>query len=346
MSELPNGSAVNGSNVVPAGPRVEKGEGRPALPALGSVLVCALGGYVATTSLAFVAPAIVAYGLVSCARGRLVREMLPGLAAALAVCTALGVPSGAVVLADCAIACLAALVVAAAMVTGRLTPGASCIVMAAITACHLGVDAAAASAGGTTLADTVRELLAYARQQLAEASPTAAAQVDSTIAALEVMWPTGYVMAALAEGLMAHLGAWLAAAGIPEVSRPRLADFDLPLWIVAALVASVAGLAAALTVPAAPDAVLLVSANLVMALRFAFLAQGIGVLSHLLGERGVGALGRSLAAVAGLYLEAQFIVVSIVGLVDVWANFRHLARGGQPGPTGNAEQDKEPANAG
>ena len=97
---------------------------------------------------------------------------------------------------------------------------------------------------------------------------------------------------------------------------------------------------------AAPDAVLMVSANLVMALRFALLAQGMGVLSWFLEEKNVGALGRTLAAVAGLYLEAQFIVVSIVGLVDVWANFRHLVRGGQPGPTGNAEQDKEPANAG
>ena len=114
MSELPKGSAVNGDNVVPAGPRVEKNEGRPALPALGSVLVCALGGYVATTSLAFVAPAIVAFGLVSCAPRGLLREMLPGLAATIAVCAALGASSGAVVLADCAIACLAALAVAVA----------------------------------------------------------------------------------------------------------------------------------------------------------------------------------------------------------------------------------------
>ena len=346
MSELPNGSVVNGGDIVPAGPGVEKNEGRPALPTLGGILVCALGGYVATTSLAFAAPAIVAYGLVSCVRNGHLREMLPGLAAALAVCAVLGVSSGVVVLADCAIACLAALMVAAAMVAGRLTPGASCIVVAAITVCRLGVDAAVASAGGTTLAQTVREVLAYLRQQLAEASPTAVAQIDSTLSALEVMWPTGYVMAALAEGLMAHLGTWLAATGAPEVSRSRLVDFDLPLWIVAALVASVAGLAVALTAPAVPDVVLMVSANLVMALRFAFLVQGLGVLSHLLGARGVGALGRFFAAVAGLYLEAQFIVVSIVGLVDVWANFRHLARGGQTGSTGNAEQDKEPADAG
>ena len=346
MSDLPNGSAVNGSKIVPAGPRAEKNEGRPALPVLGAVLVCALGGYVATTSLAFVAPAVVAFGLVSCAPRGLMREMLPGLLAALAVSAALGAPSGAVAVADCAIACAVSFAVALAMVRGRLTPGASCIVMAALTAAHLGVDALAASMGGTTLVESVSQILAYVRQQVVEINPSAAAQVDSTVAVLEVMWPSGYVVAALAEGLMAQLGAWLAAAGRPEVSRPRLADFDLPLWTVAALVASVAGLAVALTVPAAPDAVLMVSANLVMALRFALLAQGMGVLSWFLEEKNVGALGRTLAAVAGLYLEAQFIVVSIVGLVDVWANFRHLVRGGQPGPTGNAEQDKEPANAG
>ena len=327
MSELPNGSAVNGGNVVPAGPRVEKNEGRPALPALGSVLVCALGGYVATTSLAFVAPAIVAFGLVSCAPRGLMREMLPGLLAALAVSAALGAPSGAVAVADCAIVCAVSFAVALAMVRGRLTPGASCIVMAALTAAHLGVDALAASMGGTTLVESVSQILAYVRQQVVEINPSAAAQVDSTVAVLEVMWPSGYVVAALAEGLMAQLGAWLAAAGRPEVSRPRLADFDLPLWTVAALVVSVAGLAVALTVPAAPDAVLMVSANLVMALRFAFAAQGLAVLAWSLDRRGTGLLAKVLLGALALYLEVQFVVMTVVGLVDVWANLRHLPRG-------------------
>ena len=346
MSDQPNGSVANGSGIVPAGPGLEGNEGRPTPLVLGSVLFCALGGFVATTSLAFLAPAMIAFGLFSSATRGQLREMLPGLLAALAVIVALNASSGAVAIADGVIACAASLAVSLALLRGKLGPGVSCILVAALTAAHLGVDAVATTVGGTTLADLVSQVLAYVRQQLVEASPTAAAQVDSTVAMLEVMWPTGYVVAALAEGLMAQLGAWLAAAGRPEVSRPRLADFDLPLWIVAALVASVAGLAAALTVPAAPDVLLMVSANAVMALRFALLAQGMGVLSWFLEERRVGPLGRVLAAVAGFYLEAQFIVVSIVGLVDVWANFRHLARGGQPGPTGNAEQDKEPANAG
>lgn len=346
MRDLSNGPAVRGNEIVPSGPGMEEDGTRSALPSLAGLLICAVGGFVETTSLAFLAPALVAFGLVSCAARGLVREMLLGLAAALAVSVALSLPSGVFEVAYVVIACSGAFAVALMLVRGRLTPGAICLTVAALTACHLAVDAVAVSGSGVTLQETVSELLAYVREGLSELSETVAAQADATLALLEVLWPSGYVMTSLAEGLMALFGSWLAASQRKDLARPRLVDFDLPLWVVTLLVASVAGLAVVRTFSDVPDVVLMVSANLAVSLRFAFLAQGVAVVAWFFDHKGVGTLGRTLVALFGLYLEVQFIVVSIVGLVDVWANFRHLQGGGRPGPAGTAEQDKEPDIAG
>lgn len=353
MSGLTNGPTAADGKIVPVGPGIGEDGTRPVSPRIAGLVVCGIGGFVATTSLAILAPALVAFGLVSCAPRGLVREMLLGLVVSLAVAAGGILLTGAEFSADglydaaeVIIAAAAAFAVALALVRGRLTPGAICIVMAALTACHLALDALVVSASGVTLPQAVSQLIADLREQLSETSATTAAQMESTLSLLEVLWPSGYVMAALVEGLMALLGTWLAASQRKELARPRLADFDLPLWVVTALVVSVAGLAVAYTFSGAPDAVLLVSANLAVALRFAFTAQGAGVIVWFLDHKGVGTVGRALIALLGLYLEVQFIVVSIVGLVDVWANFRHLQGGGRPGSAGTAEQDKEPANAG
>lgn len=346
MSHLPHGPAVRGNEIVPAGPGIEGDGMRPVLPALGGVALCALGGCLTTTTLDFLGPALIAFGLVTCApRGRL-REMLPGLAVALAAVVGLGVHSGAVAVADGVLAWAAALAVSLALLKGRLTPGAICAAVATLAVCHLGVDAGAVAASGTTLPEAVSETLTYVRQGLAGTSPAAAAQAESSLSLVEVLWPLSYVITALVEGLSALLGAWLAVGDKSEVKRPRLAEFDLPLWVVTALVAAIAGLAVAITVPEVPGVVLVVAANLVVALRYAFLAQGTGVVSWFLDRNEAGIAVRTLVVLMGVCLEVLFYVVTIVGLVDVWANFRRLRGGGRPGSTGNAEQDKEPADAG
>ena len=346
MRGLTNGPAARGNEIVPSGPGIGEDGTRSVLPSPARLLICAVGGFVATTSLAFVAPALVAFGLISCAPRGLVREMLLGLAAALVVSVTLSLPSGAFEVAYAVIGCVAAFSVALALVRGRLTPGAMCVMVAALTACHLAVDTVAVSGSGITLQQRVSELLEYAREELSETSAILAVQAEGTLDLLEVLWPSAYVMTALVEGLAALLGSWLATSQRKDLARPRLADFDLPLWIVTALVVSVAGLAVAYTLADAPRALLMVSANLAVALRFAFLAQGMGVVAWFLDHRGVGTVGRALVALLGLYLEVQFIVVSIVGLVDVWANFRHLEGGGRSESAGTAEQDKEPDIAG
>ena len=142
--------------------------------------------------------------------------------------------------------------------------------------------------------------------------------------------------------LATALGAALVASrSSSDVARlPRLADFDLPLWVVAVLVASVAGIAFAVSVDgSASQVALALSANVAMAVRFALAAQGLAVLVWLARGKGLGPFTSTLMGVVALYLEVQFVVLTIAGLVDVWANFRHLDRGVRPGATGATMQD-------
>ena len=109
---------------------------------------------------------------------------------------------------------------------------------------------------------------------------------------------------------------------------PKLRDFDLPLWVVAVFVVAVCGLAVATSVSLGlTQLLLMVSLNVIMGLRFAFMIQGLALISAFMRKRELRQFTRVLTFVAAFYLEAQFFVMSIVGLVDVWANFRHLPRG-------------------
>ena len=53
----------------------------------------------------------------------------------------------------------------------------------------------------------------------------------------------------------------------------------------------------------------------------------------------VGPLASALAGAVALYLEMQFVVLTVAGLVDVWANLRHLTRGARPADASSAQQD-------
>ena len=336
------GSVRPGGSIVPAGSQNgEKGHEDPApLPLV--LLTCALGGVAASSSMSLVAPILVGFGLCS-AHGRGGMRMAAlSTGIALAAALALSLPAGVAQAAGALIACLAGVVVASVSLSGRLTPGAGCLIVAALFAAHIGADSLVALMSGTTLSQTMAELIEFYRTTLTEASPTSSAQVEAMSALMGVLWPTAYVVISAVELAAGLAGVRLALrrAGSEEHSA-LLAEYDLPLWVVAVLVAAAAGLAVALTVPTAPRLVLMVSANLAMALRLAFAIQGIAVLSWFLGGRDLGPFARLLLWAAALYLEVQFVVLTVVGVVDVWANFRHLQRGAAA-PDDTAAQDKKP----
>ena len=333
MAIWPNSTGREERGIVPAGASGPKGPTALSVPA--RLFFCALGGAVASTSLSAVAPALVAYGYgfstADGARGR-AGSLVAALVPAAALSLSLG-PASVVAALAC---CLVAVATSELVARGRFGAGAACLVVAAAAAACLAADALVVASAGTTIPALVNGLLDTYLRGLGDL-----ALVQSLRAAVTLLWPVAYVVASLVELLAALLGTRLAAdRSAGELSRPpRLVAFDVPLWVVAALVASAAGLAAALTVEAVPGLVLMVSANVAMALRFAFAAQGLAVLVWFVRSRSASPTIATLLGVAALYLEAQFFVLTVAGLVDVWANFRHLARGGSSGAAGGAKQD-------
>ena len=336
------GSSQTGRGIVPFGRGADKTP--QALSAPAGLFFCALGGAVASSTLSVLAPALVAYGVISvAASSESAHRRIACVPAALVPALALSLTTGASSLVAAVIACLMALAASEAIVRSRLTPGFACVACAVCALCQMGADAAVAAASGTTLGQSLTALLDAYQAQLGAQGSAIAAQMQVVRSVISVMWPTAYVVASLALYLSALLGAGLASgkAAQGSVARvPRLVDYDLPLWVVAVLVAGVAGLAFALTTEGVTARVALgVSANVLMALRFAFAAQGLAVLTWFVREKNVGPLASALAGAVALYLEMQFVVLTVAGLVDVWANLRHLTRGARPADASSAQQD-------
>lgn len=309
----------------------------------------------ASSAFSLVAPAIVTYGYAVTIRQSTVGGSLRGnVAAALAAlvpAVALGAASGAQGALAAAIECLATLATAALLVSGRMTPGAGCLVVGASAASQLAADAALAAVGGTTLGAVMSSLIDDYLGQLsgvvAAGSGTALAELGYVLA---LVWPVSYVVQSLGWFLVAHLGAWLVSSRVtaPPLRLPSQAAYDLPLWVVGVLVATVAALAAAVSVPAlSARPLLMASVNVLLALRFALAAQGLAVLTWVARRHQLKSPSGVLLAAAALILELQFFVLTFVGLVDVWANFRHLRRGqgSRPGQRDPAMQDKKSARA-
>ncbi len=339
-----SGSRASEGKIVPLGS--SGGSATPGLSVPAGLFFCALGGAVSSSTLSVVAPALVAYGYIaSCVSGT-VAARLGAIACTLVPALALSMASGVSLAATAVITCAAALVVSEVILRARMTPGVSCVLVAVLAACHLAVDEALAVASGTTLSETVLALVDFYQEQLGTVSSSVSAQLETVLA---LVWPAMYVVVALIEYLSARVGARVVSprVGQDRLRLPSLADFDLPLWVVATFVISLAGLAVGLTLSGTvADAVLMASVNVVLAVRFALVAQGLAVLAWFGREHRASGTITALAGLAALYLEAQFFIMTVVGLVDVWSNFRHLGRGtGGTGVAGNAEQDQKSAQA-
>ena len=133
----------------------------------------------------------------------------------------------------------------------------------------------------------------------------------------------------LGEFCVAWIGVQTAARGLrlPQDLLPHLAGFDAPLWTVVLLVASLLGLSLGSVISSTTGLVSQVSLNAVMVSRLIFAAQGLAVLSWLFRQKRMGPFAVAFLTLLAIFLELQFYIMTIVGLVDVWRNFRHLPRG-------------------
>lgn len=155
---------------------------------------------------------------------------------------------------------------------------------------------------------------------------------DAFVASIEgiisVLWPFLYVMSVATNALAAAVGSRLAATR-PGVSvMPSLASFDLPVWFVGLLGLSVLGIGVSMMDAPYAGAIASASVTVCMSVRLIFAWQGLAVLAGVMTRHRVGCLVQALVIVFAVWIETVSFILSIVGLVDVWANFRGLPRKG------------------
>lgn len=208
-----------------------------------------------------------------------------------------------------------------------------CAVIVATALVNIGIEAAVATAAGSSLSQVVDGLLAY-MVSVAQAAAGTGIQAELIVRqiapVLKALWPFTYVASAGMDALAAGIGSYLMyvrTSGIPRV--PAIAAFDMPMWPVGVLIASILGLSASLSGFPGAEVLLSASVTALMSVRFIFAIQGFAVVLTFANRFRFGCLGRTLLLVLSIWLETMFFIVSIVGLIDVWANFRKLTRGSQ-----------------
>lgn len=298
-----------------------------------ALLWCVAGG-LGSSYFSLVAAFLVAYGAVLATSGRPSRTWLAVLAATGVPMVLSGVFLSSGLMAGSVVECVVGLLVAWLMARRRsgLTPEFILVIITMFVL--IAIDAVGLWASGQDMSSYVSSAIdAIATQYVAQAGLEAQAQVPTIKAVLAVFWPTIYYASALVSVLLAHAGARLSAirASQEKVVAWDVTSFDVPAWAVVAFIAGVAACGVSRVIPTYGNQLLMVGANAILALRPLFALQGLAVLLALLSRKGVGCIGRVLLIFLMIDLEVSFMVASVVGLMDFWANFRHLPRGGKPG---------------
>ncbi|WP_102372922.1 DUF2232 domain-containing protein [Enorma phocaeensis] len=292
-----------------------------------AALIAAWGGMLGTLFLAF--------GVRVQAERSGARSFIPSFGAA-----AVGLVLAAVllelgVLPTALVPACAGFVIAALMWARRATVLAVSVTVAVCAALGLAIDGISLAMQGMDVTKAMPALLVEASRL----SVGTSIQGDLVVATAEpifrAVWPFVYVMTALIDVGMAGLGSFWGAQrgapgfasqqGMPPARMPKIARFDAPLWAVVLLAASIVGIAVAQAMGNGAELLLAASVTLLLSVRFIFALQGFGVLFGLMDRWRLGCFIRAVAIVIAVWLEAMFLL-SIVGLVDVWANFRKLPR--------------------
>lgn len=191
---------------------------------------------------------------------------------------------------------------------------------------------------GTTFLALTREAAAAAVAGLAEAAGGVGTDgmllgVDPQVLTdtLFGLWPVNYFVSALLAATLAVAAAgWAANRTGAAVKRlPRLDVLDLSPHVIWPLIAAFAFLAAG-RVMSDGATVTTTGMNLILGVRFLLLAQGLGVVSAFYRRIGLGRVARGMGYVLLVGADSLLPIVSMVGLVDFWANFRKLPREDSP----------------
>ena len=272
---------------------------------------------------------LIAFGATIAVTNGGTRERVITLSAALAVgtlCTYLLFGAYNVPMAVIAIVCACG--IADAYVRDRVNAGSLLLVAASVTWAMLGTDMVSTSLQGTSIA----ELITSEVDAVVE-SNVGSLDLDGTAALLEARdsmvsyWPTLYFVVGLSMVVCSVLGSWLGVRTGGGSSKDLIVRYDVPLWVAELFALGVAAQLLGPLLPNWQDEVSTIGANVVMCTRIALAQQGLSVLQWWMRERRAKWSMRTLVVMLAVWLELSFALASVVGLLDVAVNFRHIERG-------------------
>ncbi len=299
---------------------------RPARPVFEFVL-CALAslGSVLSPSLGCALMVFGAWRLAQSGEGRAVWAALGCLAPGIVLSFATWDYASLVL--PCSLCALAiAFVLSQGVSVGKVV-----ILVALLCGMLIGVDASLLMLQGESFAAYVQALLDELAQVMTASLTTGTssvsvqATVDSTVGLLGWIWPLIYAMRAACTVCFGLVGLEVARRDSFQKVHEAFKRCDVPLWIVALFIASVACLAGWSVFGVLPEVVGVVALNVFICMRVVFFLQGCAVMLSLMDSHGWGFFPRVLLLSVAFIAEVSLSAVCILGLVDVWADFRKLA---------------------
>ena len=259
-----------------------------------------------------------------------------GLAVLGVVLGALFPPAPPLVVGTGVAAGLLALLIAALVTKHKATITTGFILSALAALLMIAAEAVAAQVQGQTLMSTLAATTSDTVQSLEASLPLSVqAELASFVPLVQMLWPFVLFCAAGIAIACAHASARLAqlnaeAAQRQQITMWRLSAFDAPVWAPVVLAIGIACFAfSPVFVGMSPDVAFWIqSAGLstMMAIRIIFFLDGAATVSWFLEKKKWGCLVRILIWILALYLEGFCFLLSIIGFLDFWANFRKRNR--------------------
>lgn len=312
--------------------KTDRKDPRPARPVL-EVVLCAVSSLL-TIFFPAIATAAMVYGawlLTRREEGRAVWAaaacLVPGVALSF-----VSWDYGSLVL-PCSIVAL----VVAQLLPGRVNITTVCLTVVLSSGLMVAADASLVMLLGESFAAYVQALLEEIRlivtASLTTGTPSVAvtATVDRTVELLGMVWPLIYVSRGAVVVVGALVGLMIARRDTYQRVYQAFTRYDMPLWGVVLLIASLLGFAAEAGLAQCPEVVGVAALNVLLCLRVLFFIQGLAVGMSVMDARHWGPVCRVVAITAMLLAEMGLCAVCVFGVLDVWANFRRLARKGACG---------------
>ena len=188
------------------------------------------------------------------------------------------------------------------------------------------------AAEGSSVSARVQEAFEFYRTQYVGSSVNSAEGFAYLRVFMQLLWPTGFTMVSILYYLIARIGARVAyhSLGGEKKHLSRFVEMDVPLWFVALGIAALAAYAASPEVPLYKDTVLMSALNVLVFVRLVLAVQGMAIGVWFMQRRKASPITTMLFFIFAAFLEIQVGMLAFVGLIDIWANFRHISRGRMP----------------